>query len=214
MTWWPTAIAVVASYFVGAIPVGYLLVRSHKGIDIRTVGSGNVGATNAARALGGKKYFFICFFIDVLKGLAPCLAVGLFAGHGWLRDPAPLPVVLSGIAAIAGHNWPVYIGFRGGKGVATSAGVLAYVAPAGVLVGLLAWLVVFAASRYISLASMVAAVATAVAVAWRNAGRLDEAKYVVGFAALVAVAVVVRHRSNIRRLLDGTEPKVVSKGKA
>lgn len=214
MTWWATAIAVVASYLIGAIPVGYLLVRAVKGIDIRTVGSGNMGATNAARALGGKKYFFICFFIDVLKGLAPCLAVGLLAGHGWLRDPAPLPVVLCGIAAIAGHNWPVYIGFRGGKGVATSAGVLAYVAPAGVLVGVLAWLAVFAVWRYVSLASMVGAAATAVAVAWRNAGRLDEGGYAVGFAALVAVAVVVRHRSNIRRLLNGTERRVGLKGKA
>ena len=202
-----TLIAVVASYLVGAIPVGFLVVRARKGLDIRTQGSGNIGATNVARVLGAP-WFFVVFILDVLKGLGPCLVVGLIEGGPWLGRPASLPVVLAGLAAIAGHNWPVFLGFRGGKGVATSCGVCIYVLPTGLLAGLGAWAVAALIWRYVSLASMLAAIAVLVTEIVVNARRLAAGKYTLGFAVLAVAIVIWRHAANIRRLLDGTENRI------
>ena len=207
MPWWGFLLAVAGAYLVGAIPVGFLLVRAIKGIDVRTVGSGSVGATNAARVLG-KRSFFAVFFLDALKGLLPCAAAGAMAGHAWASEPPPLLAVLCALAAIAGHNWPVYIGFRGGKGVATTFGALLYLAPEGLLAAVPVWGVAALIWRYVSLASILAALAAAGAVFGRNAARLDEAIYVIVFVCLAAAAVVFRHRSNMARLWKGTEPKL------
>lgn len=220
MPFWGQLLAVVGAYLVGAVPVGYLLVRALKGIDVRTVGSGAVGATNVARVLG-KRAFFAVFCLDALKGLLPCVAAGLVVKHAaaanlmpeyaWPRDPAPLLVVLCALAAIAGHNWPVYIGFRGGKGVATTFGALIYVAPEALLFAVPAWGLAALIWRYVSLASMLAALAAVGGVLWRNAGRMGEAKYAVAFVCLAAVAVILRHRGNIARLCKGEEPKLGEK---
>ena len=205
-----TSIAVVVSYLVGSIPVGFLVVRARKGIDIRTQGSGNIGATNAARVLG-TPWFFLVFTLDVLKGLGPCLVVGLIEGRPWLGQPASPAVVLAGLAAIAGHNWPLFLGFRGGKGVATSCGVCAYVLPTGLLAGVVVWAIAALIWRYVSLASILAAAGVLAAEIAVNARRLAEAKYTLGFAVLASAIVVWRHAANIRRLLDGTENRLGGK---
>ena len=212
MPWWGLLLAAAGAYLVGAVPVGYLLVRALKGIDIRTQGSGSVGATNAARVLG-RRAFFVVFGLDALKGLLPTAAAGMLAGYAWGRGPAPLAAVLCALAAVAGHNWPAYIGFRGGKGVATSFGALLYVAPESLPAALLVWGVAAWVWRYVSLASVLAALAaaTATVAVWHHAGRLGEAKFAVAFVCLAAAAVVVRHRSNLLRLCKGTEPKLGAK---
>ena len=203
--------AVLASYLLGAVPVGYLVVKALRGQDIRTKGSGNIGATNAARVLG-KQWFFVVYFIDFSKGLLPCLVVGMIESHAWGR-PAPLAVVLCGLAAVVGHIWPVYLGFRGGKGVATSCGVCTYLFPGPFLAGLGLWIVVAAIWRYVSLASLAAAVGLPAYVWVLNWRQLEEAKDTLAFVTLAAVMVIVRHRGNVRRLLSGTEHKIGQRAK-
>ena len=196
----------VLSYLVGAIPIGFLLVRGLKGVDLRKIGSGNLGATNAARALGAR-WFFPIFALDFLKGFGPSFGLGWLAtAHFSGPDESGL---LYGIAAIAGHVWPVYLRFKGGKGVATATGAVAGIAPAATGIAFLAFLAVFAAFRYVSLGSITAAVVLPAAYFLFRRGQGAD----VTLLALVAIAalVVVKHRSNIRRLLAGTEPRVTRK---
>jgi glycerol-3-phosphate acyltransferase PlsY len=191
------------SYLVGAIPFGFLIVWYRRGIDLRTVGSGNLGATNAARILG-TRWFFAVFTLDFLKGLGP--AIGL-AWVARARFDAPAEIgLLYGIAAIAGHVWPVWLRFRGGKGVATAGGAVVGVAPAAAGIALAGFFVVFAAFRYVSLGSVCAAIVLPAAYAvlwWRS---LPDATFVT--LLVIMVLVIVKHRTNLRRILAGTEPKV------
>ncbi len=187
---------VLASYLIGAIPFALLIART-QGVDIRHVGSGNVGATNVFRSVG-KGWGILTFVADVAKGWLPA------ALPGWLAAEA-LPInagLLCGCAAIIGHNWPVYLRFKGGKGVATSAGVLLGVAPLAVLIGLIAWVVTFALGRYVSVASICAATAIPVA-GWVLYGAENPvlATVLTGLGGLV----IVRHRTNIQRIRAGTE---------
>src|SRR5262249_25677299 len=143
------------SYLAGAVPFGYLVGR-WRGVDIFARGSGNIGATNVGRVLG-RRFGVLVLVLDALKGALPTLAAA--ALHRALRPalpPAPLPIV-AGVSAFLGHLFPVYIRFRGGKGVATGAGVVAVLLPLETLAALLTWLVVVCASRYVSLASLAAA---------------------------------------------------------
>jgi len=201
-----TLIAGATSYLIGAIPVGFLIVKAIRATDIRKVGSGNIGATNVARVLG-RKWFFIVFLLDVLKGFLPCLFAGMMANHAW-RDPAPLAVVLCGLLAVVGHNWPVYLRFRGGKGVATSCGVCLYLFPVALLGGIVVWGIVAWIWRYVSLASISCALAVAALVWVFNRDRLEDARYLLGFVTLAALMIVVRHHGNIARLIKGTEAKI------
>ena len=183
----------VAAYLLGAIPFGLLVAKS-RGVDIRTQGSGNIGATNVFRVLG-KGWGIFTFVLDALKGFIPSFLfprlLGLDADWG----------VLFGIVAILGHSFPVYLKFKGGKGVATSAGMLLGVAPMAVLVGFVCWVLCMVLSRIVSLSSIVAAIAVAVAV-WV----LDPMALVVNVALTILAALVIwLHRANIRRLLNGTE---------
>lgn len=194
------------SYLVGAIPFGFLIVKFRKGIDLRTVGSGNLGATNAARILG-TRWFFLIFALDFLKGFGPAF------GLAWLsrcRFGAPAEIgLLYGVAAIVGHIWPVWLRFRGGKGVATATGAVMGVAPVAAAVALVVFLAVFAAFRYVSLGSVCAAVTLPAAYAalwWR---RLPDAT--LGTLLVIMILVIVKHRANLRRILAGTEPKAVRK---
>ncbi|MBN1268810.1 MAG: glycerol-3-phosphate 1-O-acyltransferase PlsY [Kiritimatiellae bacterium] len=190
---------VLVAYLLGAIPMGLILTRL-KGIDIRKVGSGNIGATNVFRSVS-KGLGIATFVFDFLKGLVPAAAFPLLARRIGLA-PGDLLGILCGCAAIAGHNWPVYIGFKGGKGVATSAGVLLGIAPAAVGIGLAAWILLFVTSRYVSIASIGAAVIVPLSSWIMNARD--------GFLlpitlTLLGALVILRHRSNIQRLMDGTE---------
>jgi glycerol-3-phosphate acyltransferase PlsY len=187
------AIFTLAAYLLGAIPFGLLVAKS-KGVDIRKQGSGNIGATNVLRVIG-KGWGIFTLVLDALKGFIPAFVfpiLGKFDSE-W--------GVLFGLAAILGHTFPVYLNFKGGKGVATSAGMLLGVAPAAVGIGFICWIVTMVLSRYVSLASIVAAIAVAAAVWIRG----DKAMVVNVALSFLAVMVVWLHRANIKRLLNGTE---------
>jgi glycerol-3-phosphate acyltransferase PlsY len=182
----------VAAYLFGAIPFGLLVAKS-RGVDIRAQGSGNIGATNVFRVIG-KGWGILTFVLDALKGFIPSFVFPRLAGleTDW--------GVLFGIAAILGHSFPVYLKFKGGKGVATSAGMLLGVAPLAVLVGFISWVLCLMLSRIVSLSSIVAAIAVAIAV-W-----IQDKGLVINIALTVlAMLVIWLHRANIKRLLNGTE---------
>ena len=184
------AIAIAVAYLLGSIPFGYVAGRL-RGIDIRTVGSRNVGATNVFRTLG-KPTGIAVMALDILKGVAAAVIARVISDDPW-------PLVAAG-AAVAGHVYPVWLGFRGGKGVAVGAGVAIGLVPWVALALVPVWVLIVAITRYVSLASLVAAVAFTPAV-WL----LGYSNATVAFAALVALAVIWRHRTNIVRLLRGEE---------
>ena len=192
-----------AAYLLGAVPFGLLLARS-RGLDIRTVGSGNIGATNVWRHLG-RTWGLATFALDVLKGYLPAAVFPCLAAR-WLgfSGQAHLLGLACGVAAIVGHNWPVYLRFRGGKGVATSAGVLLGIAPAAVGVGLVVWLILFFTTHYVSIASMAAGLAVA-AGGWVLYTAASPTLPLT--LTVLALVVIWRHRSNIRRLREGTESR-------
>jgi len=207
-----TAIGIAVSYLVGAIPFGFLLVKLVKGVDIRNYGSKNIGASNVGRVLG-KPFFFIVLLLDMAKGLVPVVIMTRYVGGtGWgvSESPHPVPVVLCGLAAICGHVWPIYLKLRGGKAVATSCGVLLWLAPRPALLAVIVWIVVVSISRYISLASMCAAAALLVSVLAIEHAPFRENLSVTLFCMLVSLLVVLRHTTNIKRLLAGTENKIFS----
>lgn len=190
----------ILAYLLGAVPFGLLIARA-KGVDIRTVGSGNIGATNVFRTLG-KGWGILAFTCDALKGFVPASVFPFLAKTLWTFDGhAVLPLVCACLA-IAGHNWSVYLRFKGGKGVATSVGALIGLAPMAAGVGLLTWALVFVATRYVSLASIAASITVAGSV-WIFYGQKGILLPVV-LTALCAL-VILRHKSNIQRLLHGTE---------
>ena len=202
----PITISVVSAYFLGAIPTGYLCGRLLKGIDIRQHGSKNMGATNVLRTLG-KGPGLAVLLIDILKGVIPTTVVANLCG---VSDP--LALVLIGAAAVAGHNWTVFLQFKGGKGVATSLGVLIGLAiqiPGlrPVLVATIAtWIAVFVLSRYVSLASITAAVTLPAFMVIFNA------PFAIKIMSIVlCLFVVFRHRSNIDRLIKGQENRFKAK---
>jgi glycerol-3-phosphate acyltransferase PlsY len=184
----------VASYLLGAIPTSYLVVRLVKGADLRRLGSGNLGATNLYRTLGWRYALPVGVF-DMLKGMVPVVWFGPHAGGG------PLVPLLLGIAALLGHVFSVFVGFRGGKGVATGAGIVLGLAPWAFLAALGAWAAVLALSGYVSLASIVAALLLPPAVYLLAPERRD----LIWLFALIAALIVFFHRANIKRLLAGTE---------
>lgn len=188
------------SYLVGAIPVALLVARL-KGVDIRKVGSGNIGATNVFRCVS-KPLGVLTFMGDAVKGFVPAFCFPLLSQNYLGTEPSVLLGLLCGCAAIAGHNWSIFIGFKGGKGVSTSAGMLLGIAPVAMLIGLAVWAVVVTASRCVSLASISAAAAVPVA-AWFL--YRDEGWLLPVALTLLGILVIFKHRANIRRLLRGEE---------
>jgi acyl phosphate:glycerol-3-phosphate acyltransferase len=191
----------LSAYIIGSIPFG-LLISKAKGVDIRTMGSGNIGATNVLRCLG-KPLGIACFALDALKGYLPA---ALFPVLGIIH---PTFGILFGAAAILGHNFPVFLKFKGGKGVATSAGVLLGVAPLAVVIGVLTWVIIFYASGYVSLGSIIAALVV-VATGW-TAGY---GPVIATALSLLGALTIWRHRENVNRLLNGTENKFQRKKKS
>jgi glycerol-3-phosphate acyltransferase PlsY len=194
----------VLLFLIGSIPTGYLIGRA-RGIDIRQHGSGNIGATNVWRVLGHGWGLF-AFACDFLKGGGPLLLVRLTLIHGATWHQA-LFLVICGFAAIIGHNYTPWLGFKGGKGVATTAGVLAAILPWSLLVVFSLWAITVLITRTVSIGSILAAVMLPVATAFFYPGEW----IYLGLAALAGFLATWRHRSNIRRLLAGTEPRLGQK---
>jgi acyl phosphate:glycerol-3-phosphate acyltransferase len=188
------AVLVLAAYLVGAFPTSYVVARAARGIDLRQHGSGNLGATNAFRVLGWRAAMPI-FVVDILKGFAPAFFFPQLDGNA-----SPLWALLYGTAAIVGHVFSVYVGFKGGKGVATGAGVFLALAPIAVLGGLVVWLALVLLTGYVSLASVAAAAVLPVLVAVTGAPVA-----VLILSLLLAAFVIYAHRANIGRLLRGEE---------
>ena len=196
----------LTSYLAGSIPFGLMIGRAVKGIDLRQHGSGNIGATNAGRVLG-KKWGLICLALDALKGLLPvALLPRLLFGA---EEPALAHlVVLAGVSTIVGHMFSCWLGFRGGKGVATSLGVVAMLSPWGLLAGVIAFFGTFAVWRIVSLSSMLAAVGFGgYQLATLKPSPFAGETWSQGlFAIAVPLLILFQHRSNLRRLLKGEEP--------
>ena len=197
------ALLVLAAFAAGSVPWGLLVTRWVAGVDVRTVGSGNVGATNVSRVLG-RGWFFVVFALDAAKGAAPVLLLPPLAGTPtaeWLRAAC-------GLSAVLGHVFSPFLGFKGGKGVATAAGVIGALAPVPALGVLAVFLVTLFAVRFVSVASMAAAVALA-----PLAYLLGSSREVVVFGVIAAALVISRHKSNLARIASGTEPRVFGEKK-
>ena len=189
-----------ACYLVGSIPTAYLFAKLARGVDIRTVGSGNVGATNAFRTIGAWAGVSV-FVIDLFKGVVAsrCLPA-------WLLDEvSPAMALTSGLMAVIGHDFPCWLRFRGGKGVATTIGALIGCSPlvAGVVAA--TWILFFALTRYVSIGSMMAAAAIPVSQLGAH-----QPLTAVGIGGLLAPLILVQHRANLQRLLTGTEHRAWS----
>jgi acyl phosphate:glycerol-3-phosphate acyltransferase len=200
------AVVTLIGYLIGSVPFGYLVGRA-AGIDVRKFGSGNIGATNVVRVLG-RRYGYPVFALDFLKG-AVAVQVSLLISGG-LHQPQPnnaLWGIVGGTSSVIGHSYPVWLSFKGGKGVATSGGVIFSLMPFAALIVGVVWIVMFLMTRYVSVASICAAVALPVAVGGIIYLRQQSAIVLLYFSIFLAVVVVIRHRSNLSRLLNGTEPR-------
>ena len=215
---WQWLIWLAMGYLCGSVPFG-LLIGFARGVDIREAGSGNIGATNASRVLG-RKWGVICFVLDVLKGWAPVFIAGGVMGALNKASLSPQEAwiwLAVGAVAVIGHVFPIWLGLRGGKGVATGFGVLLGFWPIltwPALAALLVWVAMAIAVRYVSLASMVAAVSLPiwVVVFAMSSGRTiaDHWPFIAATAAM-AILVLIRHRTNLVRLCKGTESKIGDK---
>ena len=202
----PLLITGFASYLIGSIPAGYIAGRI-VGIDIRTVGSGNIGATNVTRVLG-KRYGYPVFIVDFLKGFA---AVGMSITIAKRTQPVLIPSELLGVvgavACVLGHSFPVWLGFKGGKGVAASAGALFGLMPFVALIAVAVWLIIFYLTRYVSVASMTAALAVPITILSMMFLGQTDGTTLLYFSICLAAVVIFRHRSNLSRLVRGAEPR-------
>jgi len=213
-------IIVAVSYLLGSIPFGYVLVRVFRGQDVRRTGSGNIGATNVART-GSKGLAIATLLFDALKGYAAVAFAFWIASRHRLEGPMPASIydrttgtmsshtifllaALAAFVAILGHMFPVWLGFKGGKGVATAAGSFIALAPRAMLVALVLFVLVVALTRYVSLGSIVAGAAFPLCVWWLGPGERTSAPILLLIAAS-SLLIILRHKDNIRRLLAGTE---------
>jgi glycerol-3-phosphate acyltransferase PlsY len=204
------AAVLIGSYLLGSIPFGYLAGRL-AGIDIQKAGSGNVGATNAVRVLG-KRYGYPVFALDVLKGFGAVMTSMLMAPgrpSGW--NSPEIFGILAAMSSVLGHLYPPWLKFKGGKGVATSAGALLALTPVATLIGVAVWIIVFWLTRYVSLASVVATVALPIVILMIGSPDENSGKLLVYSSVCVAALVIWRHRSNLSRLIRGTEPRFTRK---
>jgi len=227
-------LAPIMAFLLGSIPFGLLIAKS-QGINIREHGSRNIGATNVLRVVG-KKYGITCFLLDFLKGIVPTV-IGMnicrYDGQGatmlfpfmkgmaveMSQFNAQGMHILTGLFAVLGHNYSPWVGFKGGKGVATSAGVITALAPFALPILGLIWFLLFKITRYVSLASIIASLCLPIIVlygSWHH-GKLQDGtwnKPLLMFAVLIGLMSVWKHRSNIQRLLNGSENKFEKKKKS
>lgn len=212
-------IVALVAYLIGAMPFGYLVAKAVKGIDIREHGSKNIGATNVGRVLG-LKWFFAVFLLDFLKAAIPVTALAYTAWphergivpEGW---PQSAVAAIAGLCILLGNMFPIYLQFRGGKGAATGTGVMLPLVPIPLLVALTTFLLIFFTTRYVSLGSILAAIALVITQLGihRTEAFNGEAGPVTWLCIVGAALVIWRHRTNIVRLLQGTESKIARKEK-
>jgi acyl phosphate:glycerol-3-phosphate acyltransferase len=191
-------LVLAGSYLIGAIPTAFLAGKLLKGIDIRQVGSGNIGATNVFRSVG-KTAGVGVLAIDMLKGVVPVLLAAQFAPGSCTE----IFRIMAGLAAICGHNWTIFLNFKGGKGVATSTGVLLTLAPAATLAGFLVFVLAVTITRYISLGSVIAASAMPLLTWYLNPGQIE----LFYFVLVIAILIDLKHIPNIKRLIKHEEHK-------
>lgn len=192
-------IAAVVAYLIGSIPTGYLIVKSATGQDIRQVGSGSTGATNVKRVMG-KKWFFIVLLLDALKGAIPVMIANFVP---YLHSNSGLTAVVAAACVLLGHSKSIYLGFTGGKSVASGVGTILALSPTVGLSIALIWAIITYASKYVSLGSIIALALSPILMFIFN----QPIAYVV-YCVIGAVYVIYLHRENIKRLLAGTENKV------
>ena len=200
-------VMIAVSYLLGAIPTGFIIGKLTKKIDIREFGSGNVGAANAFRVLGIIPGI-MTLIIDIAKGLICASIIATYFHRGCSDQFYNLFQIIAGTSSIIGHNWTIFLDFKGGKGVATSAGVFLAIAPIPILLCVAVWGICALITRYISLSSMIAAISLPIFIVIFNfrIGNLV-------FGIIAAVFVVIRHKGNIERLLHGTENRIGKKVK-
>lgn len=193
-------------YLLGSIPVGYLAGRL-AGIDIRKVGSGNIGATNVTRTLG-RRYGYPVFAVDFMKG-----ALAVYISIQWAQfiegqgSSTEMCGIVGGVCCVLGHIFPVWLGFKGGKGVACAAGALFALMPLAAAIGAVVWVITFELTRYVSVASIISATMLPLTVLILTYARRTDGMILFYFTLCLAAIVIVRHRSNLSRLLRGTEPR-------
>ncbi len=204
-------VGIIISYLIGGIPFGYLIAVI-KGIDIRTEGSGNIGATNVGRVLG-KKYGLIIFILDMLKGFAVVLLVpaAVSSAVNISTTTGNLLAVLCGFCAVLGHAFPVYLKFKGGKAVATSFGVFIWLVPISIAIAFGVWLLTVIVTRYVSLGSMIGSLSLVGVIVIVVDSPFGDNIYLTVMSVAVAILIIARHTSNIQRIIAGTEKKVFSK---
>src|SRR5436190_9676764 len=202
------ALTAVVAYLLGSIPTGFLLAKA-RGIDIRTVGSGNIGATNVFRALGTPTGILV-LLVDALKGWVAVFVVAkmVYRLMEWTPDPRGQEwlAICAGLCAILGHNYTCWLHFKGGKGIATSAGVVLALLPSALAIILGIWIVVFALTRYVSLASICAAFALPF-----DTWVTGKSVTMILVSCVMGALAIYKHRSNIKRLLSGTESRIGGK---
>ncbi|HIE30170.1 TPA: glycerol-3-phosphate 1-O-acyltransferase PlsY [Candidatus Poribacteria bacterium] len=192
---------ILLSYLVGAIPFGYIIGRLWKGIDIREYGSGNIGFTNVLRAIGTVPGFIV-MLLDIGKGVAAVVGIARLGEANLTILP-----VLCGIASIIGHNWTIYLNFKGGKGIDTTIGVFIALEPIATVISLIVWVIAVAITRYVSLGSLLFVICLPLA----TLAIKQDITAVLVAAILAMLFAIYKHRSNIVRLLNGTERKIGQK---
>jgi glycerol-3-phosphate acyltransferase PlsY len=208
VTWF--IVVALASYVIGSVPSGYIAGRL-AGVDIRTIGSGNIGATNVTRNLG-KKYGYPVFAADFGKGLLAVFVADRLAHQPGAIASADIYEIVAAVCCLLGNAFPVWLGFRGGKGVAVSFGLLFALMPWAAVIAIAVWIVLFYSTRYVSLASVLTALMLPLIVLiLLHFGKMREQSFLYVSIALTAF-IVLRHRSNISRLLSGTEQRFNKRG--
>ena len=206
-------LAITLSYLLGSIPTAYILVRLLKGIDIRKFGSGNVGATNALRVLG-KTAGITVLVLDIIKGFVAVIFLGNLITTR-INLPDEVLRIILGLSCISGHNWTIFLGFKGGKGMATTLGVLLGLAmklPAlKVILGLviLTWVIVFMIIRIVSVSSVISAITLPIYMLV-----FKQSQVLILSGIILAIFIVIRHRSNLKRFFQGKEPRLTFKNKS
>ena len=213
-------VGILLSYLLGSVPFG-LLIGFAKHIDVRKLGSKNIGATNVARALGSFKWFVLVFILDFIKGLLPALLFSYLAiqlgetnsDFFFAKNPVYISTIY-GLAAILGHMFPVYLIFKGGKGVATGAGVVVALTPVSFAIAFAVFLLVFFCSKYVSLGSIMASIGLVAAhIIFSGTEAFGKELPITCFLILICLLIIIKHRTNIKRIFNAEEEKISIKRK-